>query len=548
MEDKKVNIWQPLIYAGLLAAGIAAGFFLQGDKKSFSLTGNDKIDQVMSLINSTYVDTVDGEALSEIAIESMLHDLDPHSNYIPAAELASVNEQLEGNFEGIGVEFNLLNDTIFVATVLPEGPSEKVGLMPGDRIITVDKENVAGIGITNNDVIKKLKGQKGTQVIVGIKRSGVKEILTFTIKRDRIPLKSVEIAYMVNPTTGYLKINSFAKDTYDELKEGLEQLGKQGMKDLILDLRGNPGGYLHIAAQITSEFLGKDKLMVYTEGRTQKKKDYVTDRTGEFTTGKLVILVDEGSASASEIVSGAIQDWDRGVIVGRRTFGKGLVQESFSLKDGSAIRLTIARYYTPTGRSIQKPYDHGYDEYENEISYRYTDGELDNPDSVKKNEKQVYKTPAGRKVYGGGGIYPDVFVPRDSALHNPLVVQIYRNGIVTRLAYQHADNNRTSIKNTYKNAEGFTKSFVFDAQLEAKLRALIAGANIQYTEVEMKAVLPFIASQANALIARQVFGKNAYYQALNNTDSTFIAALTALKNYDEVLKGGTAETKQVVTK
>jgi carboxyl-terminal processing protease len=546
VEDKKINIWQPLIYAGLLAAGIVGGFFIQGDKKSFSLTGNDKIDQVMSLINSTYVDTVDGEALSEVAIESMLHDLDPHSNYIPAAELASVNEQLEGNFEGIGVEFNLLNDTIFIATVLPEGPSEKVGLMPGDRIITVDKENVAGIGITNSDVIKKLKGKKGTQVVVGIKRSGVKEILSFTINRDRIPLKSVEIAYMATPTTGYLKINSFAKDTYDELKEGLTQLKKQGMQDLILDLRGNPGGYLHIAAQITSEFLGKNKLMVYTEGRTQNKKDYTTDHAGDFTNGKLIILVDEGSASASEIVSGAIQDWDRGLIVGRRTFGKGLVQESFSLKDGSAVRLNIARYYTPTGRSIQKPYDHGYDDYENEITERYTDGELDNPDSVKKNEKLVYKTPAGRKVYGGGGIYPDVFVPRDSALHSQLVVQVYRNGIITRLAYQYADNNRTAIKNTYKNADGFSKNFVFDNQLENKLRALLAGAAIQYKETELKNTLPYIGSQVNALIARQVFGKSAYYQALNNTDATFNAALGALTNYDALLKG--VDNKQVVTK
>lgn len=541
MEERKINKWQPLIYAGLLAAGVAGGFMLQGNKGGFTLTGNSKIDHVMSLINKEYVDTVDDERLAEVAIEQMLHDLDPHSNYIPAAELTAVNEQLQGNFEGIGVEFNLLNDTIFIATVLPEGPSEKAGIMPGDRIIKVNGETVAGVNISNSDVIKKLKGTKGTKVEVELKRTGMKGLLKYTIVRDRIPLKSVDIAYMINPTTGYLKVNSFAKDTYDELKAGLDKLKKEGMESLVLDLRGNPGGYLHAATLITSEFLGEGKLMVYTEGRNQKKKEYVTDRAGEFTEGKLVILVDEGSASASEIVSGAIQDWDRGIIVGRRSYGKGLVQESFNLSDGSAVRLTIARYYTPTGRSIQKPYDEGYDTYEAEVGERLKGGELDHPDSVKKNEKMVFKTPAGRKVYGGGGIYPDVFVPVDSAIHTELMTHIYRNGLATRLAYQYADNNREALKKTYKDAQDFGKRFDFSSQLEGKLRQMLADAHITYSAAEFEASRKLMANQVKALIARQVYGKEAYYQVLNQGDTVFNTALKALAEYDAVLKG-TAKT------
>lgn len=530
------SIWKPLIYAVILAIGIVGGYFLKNPSLHFVNTGNEKLDQVVRLINRAYVDTVDEKKLTDAAIVEMLQNLDPHSTYIPAAELQASNEQLEGNFEGIGVEFNLLNDTIFISSVISGGPSEKVGIMPGDRIIKVEDKTVAGIGITNEEVIKNLKGEKGTDVTVYIKRPGEKDLLKFTITRDRIPIYSVEAAFMAGNGIGYIKLSRFAKETYNELVSAMDKLRKEGMTSLVLDLRGNPGGYLDAATKITSEFLGKDKLMVYTEGRSQTKREYKTTDEGSFTTGKLVILVDESSASASEIVSGAVQDWDRGVIVGRRSYGKGLVQESFMLKDRSAIRLTIARYYTPTGRSIQKPYDEGYDEYETEIDHRFSSGELDNPDSIKKNEKLAYKTPSGRKVYGGGGIYPDVFVPLDSALHNELVTTVFRNGFISRLAYNYVDRHRVRLKKL-GSLEAFSKQFSFEGELKSGLEKLLADSKITYTEEEFKGALPLFASQTKALIARQVFGKNAYYQVLNETDNTFEMALESMKDYEAILKG-----------
>lgn len=536
-NDKGTKKWQPLIYAVVLSLGIAGGYFLQNTSSPTASGGSSKIGQVMGLINGSYVDTVDGGKLSEAAIVEMLHNLDPHSNYIPAEELVAANEQLDGNFEGIGVEFNLLDDTIFIVTVLPGGPSEKVGIMQGDRIVRVDGKIVAGIGIENGDVIKKLKGKKNTKVTVGIKRLGVNKELEFTITRDKIPIYSIDAAYMLTPTTGYIKLERFAKDTYSELIDALKKLRKSGMKELVLDLRGNPGGYLQTATGVVSEFLGEGKLMVYTEGRKQKRREYITDGKGSFTSGKLVVLVDEGSASASEIVSGAVQDWDRGLVVGRRSYGKGLVQESFMLNDGSAIRLTIARYYTPTGRCIQKPYDGSYDEYESEINNRFKSGELDHPDSVKKNEKQVYKTPAGRKVYGGGGIYPDIFVPLDTALHTKLVTTVYSNGFISRLAYQYADKNRNSLLARYKTGDDFVAKFSFGNEIINALRALMADSKLPINEAELAITQKLINNQVKAYVARQVYGKETFYKALAATDETLITAQKALNQYEGILSG-----------
>lgn len=547
MQEKNSRVWQPFIYGAVLAIGILGGYFLQNNHTGgFKLSGNDKLDQVISRISSDYVDTINSEELTETAIVEMLHQLDPHSSYIPADELKSVNEQLEGNFEGIGVEFNLLDDTIFVASVLPDGPSEKVGLQPGDRIITVDGETVAGIKIDNGGVAKRLKGEKGTKVKVGIKRMGEKELIDFTITRGQIPLYSVEATYMLNPTTGYIKLVSFSRDTYQELIDGISQLKASGMKSLILDLRGNPGGYLHAATGVASEFLGNNKLMVYTEGRKDGKKEYKTDSKGGFMDGKLVVLIDEGSASASEIVSGAVQDWDRGVIVGRRSYGKGLVQESYGLNDGSALRLTIARYYTPTGRCIQKPYDDGYDSYESDILDRFNAGEFDSQDSLKTNKELEYTTPKGRKVYGGGGIYPDIFVPIDSALHSGLLTNIYRYGFISRVAYKYGSANRETLLKKYKNIDAFVAGFNFNSLLEQQIKELLNKSEIAFTNEQLAKLMPTIKRQANAYVARQLYGRQAYQQALNTGDNTVDAALNALNNYEALLQGNGAATAQKV--
>ena len=545
MQEKNSRVWQPFIYGAVLAIGILGGYFLQNNHTSgFKLSGNDKLDQVISRISSDYVDTINSEELTETAIVEMLHQLDPHSSYIPADELKSVNEQLEGNFEGIGVEFNLLDDTIFVASVLPDGPSEKAGLQPGDRIITVDGENVAGIKIDNGGVAKRLKGEKGTKVKVGIKRMGEKDLIDFTITRGQIPLYSVEATYMLNPTTGYIKVVSFSRDTYQELVDGINKLKGEGMKSLILDLRGNPGGYLHAATGVASEFLGDSKLMVYTEGRKDGKKEYKTDSKGGFTDGKLVVLIDEGSASASEIVSGAVQDWDRGVIVGRRSYGKGLVQESYGLNDGSALRLTIARYYTPTGRCIQKPYDEGYDSYESDILDRFNAGEFDSQDSLKTNKELEYVTPKGRKVYGGGGIYPDIFVPIDSALHSGLLTNIYRYGFISRVAYKYGSSNREALLKKYKNIDAFVAGFNFNSSLEQQIKELLQKSEITFTNEQLAKLMPTIKRQANAYVARQLYGRQAYQRALNTGDNTLDAALKALDNYEALLQGDGASTAQ----
>lgn len=537
MDTNKQRVWQPLIYALLLAIGIAGGYFLNTNSSSFSITSNKKLDQVIGLINSAYVDTVDGNELTEAAIVEMLHNLDPHSSYIPARNLKAVNEQLEGNFEGIGVEFNLMDDTIFVATVLPDGPAEKAGLLAGDRIIKVEDETVAGISIDNARVAKRLKGEKGTEVNVTIKRLGEDKLIDFTIKRDRIPLYSVEATYMMNASTGYIKLVSFSRDTYEELSNAIDELQGKGMKELVLDLRGNPGGYLHAATGVASEFLGSGKLMVYTEGRKKGKTEYKTDSKGSFTKGKLIVLIDEGSASASEIVSGAVQDWDRGVIVGRRSYGKGLVQESFSLVDSSALRLTIARYYTPTGRSIQKPYSEGYDIYEAEINDRFEAGEFDHPDSVKKNKDLEFETPSGRKVYGGGGVYPDIFVPLDSISHSKLLNSIYRNGFISRLAYRYAALNRKALSKKYKTSADLVRDFEFGGIMKSQMATILTKSQITFSNDELVSLMPNINRQAKAFVARQLFGREGYYMAMNKGDNTVAAAMKALNQYEAILQG-----------
>lgn len=530
MDNNWKKFLQPLIYTSLLAFGIFLGILLR-PTTPYGSAGN-KFNEVLSLIKSTYVDTVNQEILEEEAISGLLKNLDPHSVYIPAADLQSVSEPLDGEFQGIGVEFNLFKDTILVVNVIPGGPSAEVGIMPGDRIVSVNGKNMTGDTITNDIVIKNLKGKKGTKAEVLVVRRGENKPLKFSITRGVIPIYSVDAGYMIDNTTGYIKISRFAATTHDEFVNKFNSLKKKGLENLVLDLRGNPGGYLQAAKDISDEFLNSDKIIVYTEGRTQDKKVYKAGKKGLFENGKLIILIDEGSASASEIVSGAVQDWDRGIIVGRRSFGKGLVQESFQLSDGSALRLTVSRYYTPTGRSIQKPYDKGYDAYQMDIMERYDHSEFYVEDSVKVEDSLVYLTPRGRKVYGGGGIKPDVFVPADSSLRNPVIEAVFRSGLLIRFCYSYVDNNRKELKK-YTEIDKFIKASHKD--LFNELFTYLVSNDIKINESQYKSVIPEIRTYLLALLARQIFDQEAYFKVINSDDKVIIKSMDLINNYDNFL-------------
>ncbi len=413
------NFLLPLLFAAMLALGIKLGFELSrlmGDKPAItSGRTHSKLDELMRLIEVKYVDTVSQEMLVDDAINEVLGKLDPHSFYIPGEELQAVNENLDGNFEGIGIEFYIVKDTIIVVSPISGGPSEALGIRSGDKIITIEDSTVAGVEISNKQVINKLRGPSGSKVRVGIARSGVPGLTEYSITRDKIPLYSLDVGYMVDDSIGYIKINRFSATTYTEFMEQLRKLNNQGMRRLLLDLRQNPGGYLNAATMIADEFIGGNDLLVYTQGKAYDRTDYNAKADGEFENGCLAIILDEGSASAAEILAGAVQDWDRGILVGRRSFGKGLVQEQYDMSDKSAVRLTVARYYTPSGRCIQKPYEEGSDEYFHDLERRYESGELYSMDSVSFPDSLKYYTPKGRVVYGGGGIMPDVFVPIDTS-------------------------------------------------------------------------------------------------------------------------------------
>lgn len=419
MNRPKFYVYLPIIFALVLVLGIFIGTtFLSGGQKMV-MGGNtgkfSKLQDVLQYINQEYVDTVNDDDLVERSIVSLLENLDPHSSYISAEELQANNEPLQGNFEGIGVEFNIVDDTVRVVAAIPGGPAEGVGVQAGDKIVMVDGKTIAGIKIANKGVMERLKGKGGTKVKISVKRNGRKGLIDFTITRGTIPIYSLDASYMLTANLGYIKISRFAATTYDEFMQALDKLQKQGMTKLVVDLRGNGGGFLNTAVDIADEFLPEGKSIVYTQGKARPRKDFYATKRGSFENGELFILIDDGSASASEILAGAVQDNDRGTLIGRRSFGKGLVQEQSEFTDGSAIRLTIARYYTPTGRCIQKSYKHGVDDYYNEELSRYESGELESADSIKVADSLKYKTPGGKIVYGGGGIIPDEFVPLDTA-------------------------------------------------------------------------------------------------------------------------------------
>ena len=499
-------------------------FKFQHNLFSFRSSQFNKINDVVNYINQEYVDTVNQKRLVENTIEVMLRNLDPHSVYVSADDLQAMNEPLEGNFEGIGIEFHIQSDTIMVVSAVAGGPSEQLGIRSGDRIVQVNGKNVGGIGITNLQVTQQLRGASGSKVNVGILRRGANSLIEYTITRGKIPIQSVDVSYMLDQNTGYIKISHFAERTYEEYLEGFMKLKNEGMKNLVLDLRGNPGGYLKTAIQIADEFLSEKKLIVYTQGRSRPRETYYASGRGYFEKGQLVVLVDEGSASASEIVAGALQDQDRATVIGRRSFGKGLVQEQNEFSDGSAIRLTIARYYTPTGRSIQKPYVAGFEEYQHELFDRMKKGELGNTDSIKFPDSLRFITPAGKIVYGGGGIMPDVFVPLDTTGTSTFYINANSKGLVTQFAYDYLDENRSSFER-YKAFTDFQKRFLITDEMYRHFIAFTMKNGVPKDEEGQKLSSRVIKTQLRALIARQIWKNNGFYPIIGEMDLTLKKAM-----------------------
>ncbi len=467
-------------------------------------------------INEMYVDSVNNDKLLEDAMVGMLEKLDPHSVYIPADEVKRMNEPLKGNFDGVGIQFNILKDTIFVVSPISGGPSEKVGIMAGDRIVTIDGENWGGVGIKNSDVTRLLKGPKGTVVEVGVLRRGTKKLIDFEITRDKIPLYSVDAYFMADPQTGYIKVNRFAATTMQEFREGITALKAKGMKNLILDLQGNGGGYLRTAIAMADEFLSEGELLVYTEGRAYPKNETFATNRGDFEKGKLAILIDEGSASASEIVSGAVQDWDRGVIIGRRSFGKGLVQKPVSLPNGSMVRLTTQEYFTPAGRCIQKPYDEGKDAYLKEKSERYEKGELMSLDNMELPDSLKFYTKRNKRVvYGAGGIIPDVFVPLDTSFSSDYYTDVIRKGIMNAFVLNYSNQHREKLIAQYPNVDAFVSDFNVDKDLLKEFFAYSAKEEVPKVDKDYQTSQLFIDTRIKALIARNLYNTSAFYQVIN---------------------------------
>ena len=501
-----------------------------------------KLDRAIRLINDLYVDDVNTEEITETAIRSMLRELDPHSSYLNKDEVQQMNEPLQGNFDGIGISFNMLTDTVYVMEVISGGPSQKVGILPGDKIIYVNDTLIAGQKMTNKDIISKLRGKKGTTAVVKILRKGIKGLTEYRIIRDKIPIYSIDASYMVNKNTGYIRLSRFGVTSQKEFDESLDNLKSKGMTNLIFDLTGNGGGILSISTDITDEFLDGSKLMVYTEGKNQPRMTINSTPKGKFQSGKLVVLVDEGSASASEIVSGAIQDWDRGVIVGRRTFGKGLVQRQLPLTDGTMIRLTVARYYTPTGRGIQKPYNVGdADSYNLDFINRFNHGELLNADSISFPDSLKYETLINKRtVYGGGGIMPDVFVPIDTTIATPLHRQLLAKGVINRITILEVDNNRKQLLKNYPDVNTFKKNYTIPSSLIEKIKQTAQKEEIKWDDKDFEKSQKFILMQMKALIARDLYDSSAFYRIINDIDDIFSKGLEVINNddlYNNLLHG-----------
>lgn len=522
-------IWYPLVISIAIVLGIVIGNYIS--TKKFTLDKDRKINAVLNLIQSEYVDSIDVKDLVEQAIPAIIGNLDPHSYYIPASDIRAENEKLDGSLSGIGVSFFMMNDTANVDQVIPNGPAEKVGMLAGDRIISVNGESIVGGTLTAEVIRSKIRGEKGTKVRIGVKRNTSKKTLTFTITRDDIPMNTIDVSYMLDDKTGYIKIAQFGKNTYDEFFAALSKLKKDGASRYIVDLRGNPGGYMEMAILMVNEFLEQGELIVYTKGRKEREDIQVwSDDQGSFHDAQVAVLIDEYSASASEIMAGALQDNDRGLVVGRRSFGKGLVQKQIYLPDSSAIRLTIARYYTPSHRCIQKDYTLGdEDDYSKELYDRYSHGELYSADSIKVDKSKIFRTANGRIVYGGGGIVPDIFVPNDTTGITTYYRAVANLGLLQQYVYTYVDINRDQLKNvkTVKQLMGMMPSddaLTYDFVCYARDN----GVPMRWYYINLSRSL--IARQLRALVIRDVLGSEEFYRYYNRTDNTVNAALKALND------------------
>lgn len=490
-----------------------------------------KLAQVMEKVSRFYVDTIDDHQVVESTIVSMLHELDPHSSYLSKEELEELNEQLEGEFDGIGVSFNILEDTIYIIRAISGGPSERVGITAGDRIVMVENEVVAGTGVSTRDVQRLLKGPKGTLVNISVKRRRSKDLLEFSITRDKIPVYSLDAAYMVSEQIGYIKLARFSHTSIEEFEKAVKSLTDLGMEDLILDLSGNGGGWLPVAVELADHFLDGNKEILRTEGSKVPERKYRARKAGLFEKGNLVVMIDGTSASASEIVSGAIQDWDRGVIVGRRSFGKGLVQQPFMLADGSLIRLTVARYYTPTGRLIQKSYENGYEEYASDLIKRYNRGELNSADSIVFPESQKYQTlKLNRTVYGGGGIMPDYFVPMDTTSYSLYYRALISRGLLNRFVLQFVDEYREDMLMAHPELDNYISSYSPSTKTLDSLISFAGEEELEFSEEDWDVSESQISLLMKAYMARDLYGPGSFYQVWNTSDDVFIRAVEILED------------------
>jgi carboxyl-terminal processing protease len=529
-NNKGIKVYLPIILVVTLIVGILIGRFyagLEAENRFIIIPKANKLDNVLNYIEDEYVDEVSKEKIVENTIPRILEDLDPHSQYIPAKDLQQVNEPLEGNFSGIGIQFNMLNDTLVVIQVIANGPSEKAGIRAGDRIIKVDKETVAGKNMASDSIVKKLRGPKGTKVSVEILRRSVKDLLAFQITRDNIPLYSVDIGYIIKKDIGYIHLNKFSRPTTEEFITTLNDLRSKGMKKLILDLRENGGGYMDAAVNLADQFLAGEELIVYTQGKARDREEFRSARGGLATDIKLAILIDEGSASASEILAGAIQDNDRGTIIGRRSFGKGLVQEQKTFSDGSALRLTIARYYTPTGRSIQKPYTNGHEDYYNDLTFRFLHGEMETPDSVKFSDSLRFVTPGGKVVYGGGGIMPDIFVPLDTSGISDYYVEVRNKGLLYRFALDYSDANRKALSGL-TTPQDFVR-YLGKTDILRKFVTFASREGVKERASDLKISEELLKIQLMAYIARNFLDNYGFYPIIQDIDNTLLKALEVLE-------------------
>lgn len=535
--------------AAVICAAATFGISAQYSRSNSASRQQQKLLMVENIVNNLYVDNVDEEKIVENAVRGILENLDPHSSYSTKEETTSSQETMQGSFSGIGIQFNMQKDTLYVVQTIAGGPSEKVGILPGDRFIAVDDSIIAGRKLKNTDIMKRLRGPKGTKVNIKVKRGSNAELLEFRITRDDIPLNSIDAVYMADGKTGYIRLSRFAATSYKEFKDAITKLKKQGMQQLILDLTDNGGGYMQIAAQIANEMLNRGNLIVYTQGRKSPRQNLNADGSGTFRTQKVVVMINQFSASASEILSGAVQDWDRGVVVGRRSFGKGLVQREFLLPDSSSFRLTIARYYTPSGRNIQKPYVKGdREDYDKDIIDRYNHGELQSADSIHFADSLKHTTlRLHRTVYGGGGIMPDVFVPLDTTQYTDYHRRLVAKGIIPQFALRYVDKNRADLKAQYPDAQKFIKEFTVSDEMLNNLVDAGKAEKVDFNKSQFAKSKEMLRTFVKAAIANDLFSTGAYFQIVNEQNDIYKEALSIINDdarYRKIISPRTEQTPE----